>query len=146
MADDRIPSHVRSMLEASERVKPTSGAELLEHPGYETDPFVLCGLLRFRGVTGAENFFEAFWKGAIRVSEAHGARWLWSARITDSIGLGDYADWDYINLVWYPSRKVFLEMLQDPAYVAFHQERREGLETTELLLLSELPLEGQDPA
>jgi uncharacterized protein (DUF1330 family) len=49
--------------------------------------------------------------------------------------IGDAApnDWDDVVCVRYPSREAFLEMTQDPDYLAAHYHREAGLERTVLL-------------
>jgi uncharacterized protein (DUF1330 family) len=48
--------------------------------------------------------------------------------------IGDDAnDWDEVVCVRYPSREAFLNMTQDPEYLAAHYHREAGLERTVLL-------------
>jgi uncharacterized protein (DUF1330 family) len=48
--------------------------------------------------------------------------------------IGDDAnDWDEVVCVRYPSRDAFLNMTQDPEYLAAHYHREAGLERTVLL-------------
>jgi uncharacterized protein (DUF1330 family) len=49
--------------------------------------------------------------------------------------IGDDAanDWDEVVCVRYPSRTAFLDMTQDPEYLAAHYHREAGLERTALL-------------
>ncbi len=48
--------------------------------------------------------------------------------------IGDDAnDWDEVVCVRYPSREAFLDMTQDPEYLAAHYHREAGLERTALL-------------
>ena len=49
--------------------------------------------------------------------------------------VGDEAgnDWDEVVCVRYPSREAFLNMTQDPDYLAAHYHREAGLERTSLL-------------
>ena len=48
--------------------------------------------------------------------------------------IGDDAnDWDEVVCVRYPSRDAFLDMTQDPDYLAAHYHREAGLERTALL-------------
>ena len=49
------------------------------------------------------------------------------------IGADDANDWDDVVCVRYPSREAFLNMTQDPDYLAAHYHREAGLERTVLL-------------
>jgi uncharacterized protein (DUF1330 family) len=49
------------------------------------------------------------------------------------IGDADTNDWDEVVCVRYPSRDAFLNMTQDPDYLAAHYHREAGLERTVLL-------------
>lgn len=49
------------------------------------------------------------------------------------IGTDEANDWDDVVCVRYPSREAFLNMTQDPDYLAAHYHREAGLERTVLL-------------
>ncbi|MGN6517210.1 MAG: DUF1330 domain-containing protein [Rhizomicrobium sp.] len=49
------------------------------------------------------------------------------------IGAEEENDWDDVVCVRYPSREAFLNMTQDPEYLAAHYHREAGLERTVLL-------------
>jgi uncharacterized protein (DUF1330 family) len=49
------------------------------------------------------------------------------------IGEASANDWDDVVCVRYPSREAFLNMTQDPEYLAAHYHREAGLERTVLL-------------
>jgi hypothetical protein len=50
--------------------------------------------------------------------------------------LVDYKTWDAIVLVEYPSRNVFLEMVNSSDYRKVHIDREQGLESTVLYATS----------
>lgn len=72
----------------------------------------------------------------VKMVEAQGSRILWTAR-ADQILIGDPAeDWDVVALVWYPSRKAFLNMVTTEEYQEAHVHRERGLERTFLVACS----------
>ena len=46
--------------------------------------------------------------------------------------------WDAVLLVEYPSRKVFVEMVNDPGYLKVQVDREQGLERTVLYAMSSM--------
>ncbi len=83
-----------------------------------------------RGLTGQEAY-GLYGIGVYKVLAKIGAKPLFSAPVQRfMIGAGD---WDAAALVWYPSRKVFLEMPQREDYQAIHYHREAGLAHQDLI-------------
>lgn len=101
-------------------------------------PVVMINLLKFRKratdqeCSGAEAYgrYAAVVAGMI---EDLGGRTLWRGR-ADQILIGDAQDdWDMAVLVEYPTRRAFLEMVNQPEYLDANEGRRAGLERTSLI-------------
>lgn len=77
-----------------------------------------------KGMTG-EEAYGLYGAGVYEVLAKIGAKPLYGATVKRfMIGQGD---WDATALVWYPSRKVFMEMAQRKDYQAIHHHREAGL-------------------
>jgi len=115
--------------------------ELAQCP--EQGPVVMVNLLKFKvraeggGGSGADAY--ARYGGAVvKMIETHGGRLLWAGR-GDQILIGDPAeDWDAVLLVWYPSRRAFVDMVTTPAYQEAHAHREGGLERTVVIACTPL--------
>ena len=108
------------------------------------EPVAMVNLLKFKplatyepgapehgkGLTGREAY-GLYGAGVYKVLARIGAKPLFSAPVQRfMIGTGD---WDAAALVWYPSRKVFLEMPQREDYQAIHYHREAGLAHQDLI-------------
>ncbi|MEM9938612.1 MAG: DUF1330 domain-containing protein [Pseudomonadota bacterium] len=83
-----------------------------------------------KGMTGAEAY-GLYGIGVFKVLERIGAKPLFSAPVQRFvIGQGD---WDMAAMVWYPSRKVFIEMPERDDYQAIHYHRDAGLAHQDLI-------------
>ena len=51
--------------------------------------------------------------------------------------------WDYVLLIQYPSRKAFLQMINDPEYTKFHEYRLQACERA--VLYATDPVKSIDP-
>lgn len=114
--------------------------------GDPDEPVVMLNLLRYRdtaqagyGVDGLSGR-EAYGVYGQRFEELHprfGGEPIWMGKAIGTI-IGD-EDWDLVILVHYPTRRQFVEMMQDPAYKAISPIRAAALadsrlvETTQLL-------------
>jgi uncharacterized protein (DUF1330 family) len=94
---------------------------------------VMLNLLKFKGEQGAQAY-DRYMKSVSKMLEARGARVVYAGKMADML-VGDET-WDAILLVEYPSRKVFLEMVNSPEYQRAHVDREQGLERTVLYATS----------
>jgi len=83
-----------------------------------------------KGLTG-QQAYGLYGVGVYEVLKRIGAKPLYSAPAQRfMIGEGD---WDAVAIVWYPSRRVFLEMPQREDYQAIHYHRDAGLAHQQLI-------------
>jgi uncharacterized protein (DUF1330 family) len=110
-------------------------------------PMVMVNLLKYRNkaeyapqhAEAKENLsgreaYQRYGLVAIQHVTKRGGGVLWGGP-QKFVMIGDDAanDWDDVVCVRYPSRTAFLEMTQDPDYLAAHYHREAGLERTALL-------------
>ena len=88
-------------------------------------PIVMLNLLKFRPGDGAEAYGR-YTAAVTKLIEARGGRVLYAGR-TRELLVGE-EHWDAIALIEYPSRTVFIEMVESAEYRAIHVDRRAGLE------------------
>lgn len=100
---------------------------------------VMLNLLKFKGEEGAQAY-ERYAESASKMIEARGGRIVYAGQAAELL-VGDET-WDAIVLVEYPSRKVFLEMVNTPEYHTAHVYREQGLERTVLYATS--PMGGAE--
>ena len=105
----------------------------------DEDIVVMLNLLKFRGEEGARAY-DRYMKNVSKMLEARGARVVYAGKAAELL-VGDET-WDAILLVQYPSRKVFLEMVNSPEYQKAHVNREQGLERTVLYTTS--PMGGEE--
>jgi uncharacterized protein (DUF1330 family) len=91
-----------------------------EDPG----PVVMVNLIRFNAESadGDGTGWEAYLRYSSRkvaMIKAHGGMLLWSGN-AKAIAFGpiDREHWDYVSLLYYPSIKAYLDMMQSPEYLA----------------------------
>ncbi|MBI3796520.1 MAG: DUF1330 domain-containing protein [Deltaproteobacteria bacterium] len=101
----------------------------------DTGPVVMLNLLKFKvradgeQGSGAEAY-SRYGDAVVKMVEAQGGRVLWTGR-ADQILIGDpREDWDAVALVWYPSRKAFIDMVTTKEYQEAHVHREQGLSST----------------
>ncbi|HEX4535074.1 MAG TPA: DUF1330 domain-containing protein [Rhizomicrobium sp.] len=113
-------------------------------------PIVMVNLLKYRAkaaykadrAEAAQNLsgrdaYQRYGMVAIQHVTQRSGRVVWAGpQKLVFIGDAQANDWDDVVCVHYPSRKAFLEMTQDPAYLAAHYHRDAGLERTALLCCS----------
>ena len=111
---------------------------LLEGP--QDQPVVMVNLLTYKptadspdeGVSGE----EAYCRYAVpmrAIVESYGGRFIWAGRV-DSFVIGKSDDrFATVALVEYPSRKVFVEVTQDPRVQEIGVHRQAGLESQWLI-------------
>lgn len=83
-----------------------------------------------KGLTG-QQAYALYGRGVYEVLKRIGAKPLYSAPAQHFM-IGD-GDWDAAAIVWYPSRRVFLEMPQREDYQAIHYHRDAGLAHQQLI-------------
>lgn len=89
------------------------------------EPFVMLNLLKFKDKEGRADYFRYIKESGPYV-EAVGAKVLYFGK-ADELIYGT-EKWDVVMLVWYPSRKSFLEMANNPDYLKTHEHREKALE------------------
>jgi uncharacterized protein (DUF1330 family) len=126
---------------------PTPGQirELLAGPA--DTPVVMLNLLRFKaradapdaGVSGVEAY-RLYGEPMRRIVEERGGRFLWMGRVDSFvIGASDFL-FDAAALVEYPSRRVFVEIVNDPRVREIGAHRAAGLEGQWLIATTAGPL------
>jgi uncharacterized protein (DUF1330 family) len=108
-------------------------------------PVVMLNLLNYRdqaaeghgvdGLTGREAY-ETYGKAFAELGPRFGGEPIWMGRGLNSI-IGD-DDWDIVILVRYPTRRQFIEMLNDPDYQTIAPIRAAALADSRLLEMSQL--------
>ena len=99
----------------------------------DEDKVVMLNLLKFKGKEGAKSY-DRYAENASKILEERGARVIYAAKATELV-VGDET-WDAVLLVEYPSRKVFVDMVNDPEYLKVQVDREQGLERTVLYAMS----------
>ncbi|HME71736.1 MAG TPA: DUF1330 domain-containing protein [Myxococcota bacterium] len=107
--------------------------ELLRGPA--DVPVVMVNLLRFKeraggpdeGISGVEAY-RRYGEPMRRIVEERGGRFLWMGRIDSFVIGASDTPFDAVALVEYPSRRVFLEIVNDPRVRAIGAHRAAGLE------------------
>lgn len=113
---------------------PSLDPALLEHfvDADPDGPVVMLNLLRF--VPGGEQtymqYIEAF--NSTGVSARYGVTITYAGTGDTPLVTAGGPDWDMVVLVSYPSRKHFLEMINDPDYQRFEHLRAEAVAATVL--------------
>ena len=109
--------------------------ELLKNPNDK--PFVMLNLLKFKK-DGGRKSYARYVKEASRFVEEVGGKLLLFSRPKEL--LTGTETWDLLMLVQYPSRKAFLAMTNNPAYLKIHSFREEALENAVLYATDEIAL------
>ncbi len=107
----------------------------------DTGPVFMLNLLRFAPDGGAESYATYAAAAAPHLARV-GGEVLW-AGVCDAALIGpDEREWDVAAIVRYPSRARFLEMIQDPGYLAITKHRTAGLADSRLIPCAAAPLGG----
>jgi uncharacterized protein (DUF1330 family) len=95
-------------------------------------PVVMLNLLRFApdGESKYMEYIERF--GSSGVSERYGVTIVYGGAGHPSLVADDGGDWDMVALVSYPSRRHFVDMVNDPDYQEFEHLRAEAVATAVL--------------
>ena len=117
-----------------------------EDPG----PVVMVNLIEFReqsldgNGTGREAY-RRYSDAAYQLVQARGGMAVWVGQAQHAALLeGDSADWDLIQVIYYPSRDAFVEMVTSPEYLAANVHRKNGVArhvvmATKTLMSNEMP-------
>ena len=97
--------------------------KLADNPNEE--PFVMLNLLKFNDKGGREAYFR-YIAGSGTFVDKVGAKVLYFGKANERLNGTD--SWDIVMLVQYPSRKAFLEMINDPEYKKVHESREQALD------------------
>ena len=94
-------------------------------------PVVMLNLIRFApgGQAKYMQYIERF--GSSGVNERYGVTIVYAGVGHPSLA-ADGGDWDMVALVSYPSRQHFVDMVDDPDYLAFEHLRTEAVATAVL--------------
>ena len=95
-------------------------------------PVVMLNLIRFApgGQAKYMQYIERF--SSSGVNERYGVTILYGGTGNSSLVAAQDGDWDMVALVSYPSRKHFVEMVNDPDYMSFEHLRAEAVATAVL--------------
>ena len=114
-------------------------------PEEMAQPINMINLLRFRERAASPEGFAAkpcsgeeayrrYAEGAFEAVSRVGGRPIWGARV-DAIAIGPSEErWDEAFIVFYPSRDAFVEMVQDPDYLAILPHRTAALSDSRLIM------------
>lgn len=113
----------------------------------DEQPVVMLNLLRFKdradgvhadeGITGAEAYAR-YGAEVTRHLDRVGGRILFTMVPQESVIGPEEGEWDLVAAVEYPSRRAFLQMASDPAYLETHAHREAGLADTRLIACAPL--------
>lgn len=98
-------------------------------------PFVMLNLLKFKSDDGFDTYKNYLANASGIVSEV-GARVIYMGKPNEM--LQGQETWDFIMLVEYPSRKAFMEMINNPAYQEIHKDRMSSTERAVLYVTEPL--------
>lgn len=102
-------------------------------------PIIMLNLLKFK--PGGEESYARYAKATGKIVMAIGGRVLYAGRAAEL--LTGQEQWDAVLLVQYPSRKVFLEMINDNEYQKIHKNREAALERAVLYTTTPADLRKQ---
>jgi uncharacterized protein (DUF1330 family) len=95
-------------------------------------PVVMLNLLRF-APGGEAKYMEYMQKfTSTGVSERYGVTIVYGGKGHPSLVADHGGDWDMVAMVSYPSRRNFVDMVNDPDYQAFEHLRAEAVSTAVL--------------
>ena len=95
-------------------------------------PVVMLNLLRFApdGAAKYMQYIERF--SSSGVNERYGVTIVYGGTGHTSLASAEGGDWDMVALVSYPSRRHFVDMVNDPDYQRFEHLRAEAVATAVL--------------
>jgi uncharacterized protein (DUF1330 family) len=108
-----------------------------QHP--DEGPVTMLNLLKFReqsldGNGTGRDAYQRYGAAAQSLVEARGGVIVWVGSV-DHLALheGGDVDWDMAQLVYYPSRAVFIDMVTSPEYLKANIDRKNGTEKHAIL-------------
>jgi uncharacterized protein (DUF1330 family) len=106
-------------------------------------PVVMVNLVRFRersldGNGSGWDAYSRYSKGGMPLLKKVGGTVLWAGTV-EGVALGDLGEgrWDWVVIVFYPSRAAFLAMTTSPEYAAINTDRENGVEDHVILAAKE---------
>lgn len=97
-------------------------------------PVIMVNLVRFRERSldrsgSGWDVYSRYSKGDMPLLKKVGGTVLWAGHV-EGAALGNLGDgrWDWIVIVFYPSRAAFLEMMVSPEYALINVDRENGVE------------------
>ena len=108
---------------------------LIKETFYDT-PFVMINLLKFKDKSSnnSKQLYHRYTKQITHLVQEIGAHVIFYGSV-DGIFIGRQSDsWDEVLLVYYPSGKAFLQMIDSEEYKQANQLRQEALERCVLLI------------
>lgn len=121
---------------------PHANADLL-HTLPDEGPVVMVNLVKLRETSRDGNgtgwdAYQRYSRAVVRLLRERQASIIWAGDV-DGLALGHshWSGWDYVVLVRYPSRAIFLEMMQSEAYAAANRERENALADHVILAATE---------
>ena len=113
---------------------------LQQHPG--EGGVTMLNLIKFRaqsldGNGSGRDAYNRYSKVAIRLIEERGGSVIWVGSIDHpALHEGGDVDWDVAQLVFYPNRAAFVDMVTCPEYVKANVDRSNGTEKHAILATS----------
>ncbi len=103
------------------------------HAERRTEPVVIVNLLDFADAEHADAYRTQFERPAAALISALGGKELWQASASDVIHGGVLDGWSSLQLVLYPSRSTFIELVTSSDYRALLDARRDALKRDAVL-------------
>ena len=109
----------------------------------DTGPVVMVNLVRFRehsldGNGSGWDAYSRYSRADIPLLKRVGGTILWAGNV-EGAAVGDLGDgrWDWVVVVWYPSRAAFLAMMTSPEYAIANVDRENAIEDHVILAANE---------
>ena len=109
----------------------------------DTGPVVMVNLVRFRehsrdGDGSGWDAYLRYSKADVPLLKREGGIILWAGHV-EGAALGDLGDgrWDWVVVVWYPSRAAFLAMMTSSEYAIANVDRENAIEDHVILAANE---------
>ncbi len=115
------------------------------HAERRTEPVVIVNLLDFVDAEHAETYRQQFERPAAALTGALGGREVWKASANGVIRGGVLDGWSSLQLVGYPSRATFIELVTSSDYRALLDARRDAMKRSAVLAatpVSDFDLQG----
>jgi uncharacterized protein (DUF1330 family) len=103
------------------------------HGDRRTEPVVIVNLVDFADAEHAESYRTQFERPAAALISALGGREIWQASARDVVRGGVLDGWSALQLVAYPSRSAFIELVTSSDYRALLDARRDALKRGAIL-------------